>query len=212
MNIMLAAVLITGFASLAGAQELKTDQQKTLYAVGLQMAEEGKKFSLTAEETLFVVEGLKDGLKGKAKIDIGAHRHKVTLLKKERARAAAAAFLDSAAKEKGATRFPSGLIYKEIKAGSGTHPKATDTVRAHYHGTLPDGTVFDSSVARNRPFTARLNQVIKCWTEGMQLMQPGGKARLVCPSDIAYGDAGRPPVIPPSATLVFDVELLAVNP
>ena len=89
-------------------------------------------------------------------------------------------------------------------------PKATDTVKVHYHGTLTDGTVFDSSVKRGEPATFPLNQVIKCWTEAVQLIKVGGKSRLVCPSGIAYGDRGSPPVIKPGATLVFEVELLDI--
>ena len=88
--------------------------------------------------------------------------------------------------------------------------KATDKVKVHYHGTLIDGTVFDSSVERKQPIDFALNGVIPCWTEGVQMMKVGGKARLVCPSEIAYGDNGAPPKIKPGATLVFDVELLEI--
>jgi FKBP-type peptidyl-prolyl cis-trans isomerase FkpA len=102
------------------------------------------------------------------------------------------------------------MIYTETKAGSGESPKATDTVKVQYTGKLTDGTVFDSSVPRGEPASFPLNGVIKCWTEGLQLMKVGGKATLVCPSDIAYGDQGRPPQIKPGATLVFDVELLEI--
>ena len=120
------------------------------------------------------------------------------------------AYLAKAATEKGATKTKSGLIYSEIKAGKGDSPKATDKVKVHYHGTLTDGTVFDSSVKRGEPATFPLNGVIPCWTEGVQLMKPGGKAKLVCPSEIAYGDRGAPPTIKPGSTLVFEVELLEV--
>ena len=102
-------------------------------------------------------------------------------------------------------------MYSTIKAGSGASPKATDTVMVHYHGTLVDGKVFDSSVKRGKPISLALNQVIPCWTEGVQRMKVGEKARLVCPSDLAYGDAGRPPTIPPGATLIFEVELLEIG-
>ena len=98
----------------------------------------------------------------------------------------------------------------ELKAGSGDAPTTTDTVKVHYTGKLTDGTVFDSSVQRGEPATFPLNGVIKCWTEGLQMMKVGGKAKLVCPSDIAYGDAGRPPQIGPGAPLVFEVELLEI--
>jgi FKBP-type peptidyl-prolyl cis-trans isomerase len=120
------------------------------------------------------------------------------------------AFLEKAAAEKGATKTASGLIYSEIKPGTGEQPKATDKVKVHYKGTLTDGTVFDSSIDRGEPATFPLNGVIKCWTEGVQLMKVGGKGKLVCPSDIAYGDHGSPPKIKPGSTLVFEVELLEI--
>ena len=95
--------------------------------------------------------------------------------------------------------------------GSGPSPTATDVVRVHYHGTFPDGQVFDSSVERGEPARFPLNRVIACWTEGVQLMKVGGKAKLVCPPEIAYGARGAPPRIPPNATLHFEVELLAIE-
>jgi FKBP-type peptidyl-prolyl cis-trans isomerase FkpA len=103
------------------------------------------------------------------------------------------------------------MVYIPVAAGTGASPKATDTVNVHYHGTLRDGSVFDSSVDRGEPISFPLNGVIPCWTEGLQKMKVGGKAKLVCPSDIAYGDGGRPPQIPGGATLVFEVELLEVK-
>lgn len=108
-------------------------------------------------------------------------------------------------------RTPSGLVYKELQAGSGKSPLATDTVKVNYRGTLTDGTEFDSSYTRNQPAEFPLNQVIPCWTEGVQKMKVGGKSRLVCPANIAYGAQGRPPVIPGGATLVFEVELLSIS-
>jgi FKBP-type peptidyl-prolyl cis-trans isomerase FkpA/FKBP-type peptidyl-prolyl cis-trans isomerase FklB len=123
---------------------------------------------------------------------------------------AGAAFLAKAAAEPGVKKTASGALVKEIKAGSGATPKATDTVKVHYHGTLMDGSVFDSSVQRGQPATFPLSGVIKCWTEGVQEIKVGGKSRLVCPSDIAYGDRGSPPKIKPGATLVFEVELLEI--
>ena len=96
-------------------------------------------------------------------------------------------------------------------AGTGAQPTATSKVKVHYHGTLVDGKVFDSSVDRGEPISFALNQVIKGWQEGLQMMQVGGKARLVIPSDLAYGDQGRPGTIPGGATLIFEVELLAIE-
>lgn len=123
----------------------------------------------------------------------------------------AQAFVDKAASEPGAVRTPTGLIYRDLQVGTGASPKATDTVKVNYRGTLIDGTEFDSSYKRNEPAEFPLNRVIPCWTEGVQRMKVGGKARLVCPASIAYGDAGSPPVIPGGATLVFEIELLGVN-
>jgi len=116
-------------------------------------------------------------------------------------------FLENAAKENGAQKLPSGLIYQQIKAGTGAKPKAKDIVKVHYTGSFIDGKVFDSSVERGQPVEFPLDKVIPCWTEGLTMMKIGGKAKLICPSDIAYGDRGNP-VIPGGATLVFEVELL----
>ena len=106
---------------------------------------------------------------------------------------------------------PSGLVYQSLKEGSGTPPAATDTVKVHYRGTLMDGREFDSSYQRGEPAEFALNRVIRCWTEGVQMMKPGGKARLTCPPAIAYGERGAGGVIPPNATLQFEVELLSVR-
>ena len=127
----------------------------------------------------------------------------------EHQKAASKAYLEKAAAEPGAVRTASGLIYRELKVGSGDSPKATDTVKVQYRGTLVDGTEFDSSYKRNEPAQFALNRVIPCWTEGLQKMKPGGKAMLVCPSDLAYGDQGRPS-IPGGATLIFEIELLEI--
>ncbi len=106
---------------------------------------------------------------------------------------------------------PSGLQITQLVVGDGPSPKATDVVRVHYHGTFPDGRVFDSSVERGEPARFPLNRVIPCWTEGVQMMKVGGKAKLVCPPNIAYGPRGAPPRIPPNATLHFEVELLGIE-
>ena len=121
------------------------------------------------------------------------------------------AALAAAAKEPGATQTASGLVYRALKDGSGASPKATDLVKVHYKGTFPDGREFDSSYKRNEPTEFPLNQVIPCWTEGVQRMKVGGKAKLTCPSTIAYGARGAGNVIPPNATLLFEVELLGIN-
>jgi len=116
----------------------------------------------------------------------------------------------TAAKEKGAVVTPSGLVYRALRDGSGASPSAADTVKVHYRGTLADGTEFDSSYKRNAPAQFPLGGVIPCWTEGVQRMKVGGKAQLVCPAAIAYGARGAGGVIPPNATLKFEIELLEV--
>jgi FKBP-type peptidyl-prolyl cis-trans isomerase FkpA len=117
----------------------------------------------------------------------------------------------AAAKEPGAVVTPSGLVYRSLKDGSGASPAETDKVKVHYRGTFPDGKEFDSSYARNAPAEFPLNRVIKCWTEGVQRMKVGGKAKLTCPAAIAYGERGAGGgLIPPNATLQFEVELLGI--
>ncbi len=214
----LAVIAAGASAAVAAGPELKTEDQKTLYAIGLVLSRNLAPFSLTEAELEYVKAGLSDGMVGKGqKVDLQAYGPKIQELQKTRMSAAAAvekkagqAFLDKAATEKGATKTASGLIITTIKPGNGASPKPTDKVKVHYTGTLTDGTVFDSSVQRNEPATFQLNQVIPCWTEGVQLMKVGGKAKIVCPSGIAYGDRGRLPTIKPGATLVFDVELLEI--
>ena len=119
--------------------------------------------------------------------------------------------LAAAAAEPGAEVKPSGLVFRVLKPGNGASPAATDTVKVHYRGTFPDGREFDSSHKNGGPIEFPLNRVIKCWTEGVQRMKVGGKAKLTCPPTIAYGERGAGNVIPPNATLHFEVELLAIG-
>jgi FKBP-type peptidyl-prolyl cis-trans isomerase FkpA len=116
----------------------------------------------------------------------------------------------AAAKEAGAIVTGSGLVFRSLQEGSGPKPAAADTVRVHYRGTFPDGREFDSSFKRGQPAEFPLNRVIACWTEGVQRMQVGGKAKLTCPPAIAYGERGAGGVVPPNATLQFEVELIAI--
>jgi FKBP-type peptidyl-prolyl cis-trans isomerase FkpA len=120
--------------------------------------------------------------------------------------------IDKAAAEKGAVKTESGMVYRSLTDGKGASPKETDVVRVHYKGTLSDGKEFDSSYKRGQPTEFPLNRVIKCWTEGVQRMKVGGKAKLTCPPSLAYGDKGAGGTIPPNATLQFEVELLAIKP
>jgi FKBP-type peptidyl-prolyl cis-trans isomerase FkpA len=197
---------------------LTTDDQKTIYAVGLSMAQQLSQLGLSRAELEIVKQALTDAAAGKPAVELSTWGPKINGFAQARAvRAAAAektkskAYLDAAAAEPGASHAASGLVYRELAAGTGASPKATDKVKVNYRGTLTDGTEFDSSYKRNTPAEFPLNGVIPCWTEGVQRMKVGGKSKLVCPSDIAYGDQGRPG-IPPGATLVFEIELLAVNP
>lgn len=125
---------------------------------------------------------------------------------------AADATLEAAAKEAGAVVTSSGLIYRSLKDGTGSSPKYSDIVKVNYRGTFPDGKEFDSSYKRNQPSEFPLSNVIKCWTEGVQRMKVGGKAKLTCPASIAYGERGAAGgLIPPGATLLFEIELLGMN-
>jgi FKBP-type peptidyl-prolyl cis-trans isomerase FkpA/FKBP-type peptidyl-prolyl cis-trans isomerase FklB len=209
----LAIALCVG-ASMARAAEPQTDEQKALYALGVAMSQNLASLSLTDAEIELVMAGLADGAKGKtpAGYDPQPHFAKLQEMQTTRQAAAGKAVLDKAAAEKGAKRTASGLVITTLKEGTGATPKATDTVKVHYRGTLPNGKVFDSSIERGEPATFALNEVIKCWTEGVQLMKVGGKAKFVCPSDIAYGERGAPNGgIPPGATLIFEVELLGIE-
>lgn len=123
----------------------------------------------------------------------------------------AEATLTAAAKEPGAAVSKSGLVYRSLKDGTGASPAASDKVKVHYKGMFPDGREFDSSYKRNEPTEFPLNRVIACWTEGVQMMKVGGKAKLTCPAALAYGERGAGGAIPPNATLQFEIELLAIN-
>jgi FKBP-type peptidyl-prolyl cis-trans isomerase FkpA/FKBP-type peptidyl-prolyl cis-trans isomerase FklB len=202
----------------AAAPEPTTDEQKTFYALGLMMSQSLSPFMLSESEMELVKAGLTDGaLKRTPKVDLKQIMPKVQQLHQSRSAAAAEvekkageAFIAKAAAQKGATKTESGLVITTIKAGTGASPKKSDKVKVHYHGTLIDGTVFDSSVQRGEPASFGLDGVIPCWTEGVQKMKVGGKSRLVCPSQLAYGDRGAPPMIKPGSTLIFEVELLDI--
>jgi FKBP-type peptidyl-prolyl cis-trans isomerase FkpA len=193
-----------------------TDDEKTIYALGLSVSRSLAQFDLSPAEIELVRRALADAAAGKPAVDLNTWGPKIQPLAQaraakvsEREKAASTAYLAKAAAESGAVKTDSGLIYREVKAGAGESPKATDTVKVNYRGTLVNGTEFDSSYSRNQPAQFPLNGVIKCWTEGVQKMKVGGKAVLVCPSDLAYGDQGRPS-IPGGAALIFEIELLEI--
>jgi FKBP-type peptidyl-prolyl cis-trans isomerase FkpA len=219
MRKLIVCIFVLLLAMPAGAVQPQTEDQKTLYALGVHMTRQLAVFNLSAEEYEFVKEGIADAAAGKKLIaEPEAYGQSLNALAQARVEATAQKqkelaqpYLEKAAAEKGAQKTATGLIYQEIKAGKGAQPKAVDTVKVHYVGTLIDGKEFDSSVKRGEPVEFPLGQVIPCWTEGVAKMKVGGKARLVCPADLAYGDQGRPPIIPAGATLVFEVELLDVK-
>lgn len=216
----------SGSAALSG-KELND----ALYALGLDLGRNIAPFQLTKAELQEVIKGLTDEVTEapNKRVKFEDQRPKLQQLFMTRREAYQAIeqkknaekakgeitkgeqYQATAAKEPGAEKLPSGLIIKHLKQGTGASPAASDTVSVHYKGTLTDGTEFDSSYKRNSPAEFPLNGVIPCWTEGVGKMKVGGKAKLVCPYKIAYGEQGRPPTIPGGATLVFEVELLAIK-
>ncbi len=193
-----------------------TEEEKTAYAIGLSISKNLKSLDLSDAEFALVLRALEDARAGKEAVKLEEYAPKVQAFAQERASKRAAvekekgkAYAEKVAQEQGAVKTPSGLVYVETQAGSGDSPSAHDKVKVHYRGTLTDGTEFDSSYKRGQPAEFELSGVIPCWTEALEKMKPGGKAKIVCPSDIAYGDRGRPS-IPGGATLVFEVELLEI--
>ncbi len=197
----------------------KTDDQKTLYSIGAAISKSLSVFNLTQDELEYVKMGLMEAQSGKQPgFDLASYTPKVQELARSRRKqlgdkqaAAGKEFLDAAAQVKGAVKTGSGMVYRSINEGKGDSPKSSEIVKVNYRGTLPDGKEFDSSYKRGKPLEFKLDNVIKCWTEGLQLMKPGGKAQLVCPANLAYGDNGAGDLILPGATLSFEVELLEVK-
>jgi FKBP-type peptidyl-prolyl cis-trans isomerase FkpA len=196
-----------------------TEDQKTLYALGVVLGQQANaSFNLSPAELEFIKKGMSDVISGgKPAVELETYGPKIQQLAQtrraalnEKNLAAGKEVLEKAAKEAGAVKTESGLVYLSLKEGSGASPAPTDVVKVNYKGTLPDGKEFDSSYKRGEPAEFPLNGVIKCWTEGVQKMKVGGKAKLTCPAAIAYGENGMGP-IPGNATLSFEVELLSVT-
>ncbi len=211
ISIVLVAALLAATAQ--AVPKVETDEEKTMYVVGMLTAQPLSVFHLTNEEIEIVLRGIRDTARGEPlPIDPEEFMPKLRILQEERTKADLAIeskesgeYLIEQSKLEGAESTPSGLIFTELEAGTGSRPKADSRVRVKYTGRLRDGSIFDAQTAEYS-----LNGVIPCWTEGVGRVKVGGKAKLVCPSDIAYGNAGRPPVIPPGAALTFEVELLEI--
>lgn len=221
---MLALVATTLVGCMGGGNDpksikLENDEDKTFYAMGFMLGSNLQRLNLSDKELSSLYKGLAASAKNeKSEVDMATYQAKIQGLFKARMEKAAIkekdagkAFMEKFLKEEGVKQTASGLAFKTIKEGTGATPSAEDTVEVHYHGTLMDGTVFDSSVERGQTISFPLNRVIKGWTEGLQLMKEGGKTKFVIPADLAYGEAGAPPKIPGGATLVFEVELFKVT-
>jgi len=196
------------------------DADRILYSLGYSLWRPLTQLGLTPAEIETVLRGVREAAARTAptvdleiygpRIEGFARARVAERLADERSRSEA--FLATSAEAPGAVVFPSGLIFFDLTAGAGEAPTRTDTVRVHYRGTLVDGTEFDSSYGRGEPTEFGLSGVIACWTEGVANMRVGGRAKLICPPAIAYGERGQPPDIPAGAALVFEIELLGVIP
>lgn len=214
-----AVLLAAGCKSAAPEVKVETDEQKALYSLGYIVGGNIKTFELTDAELAVVKLGFADAAQQKKAVVENPQEFVQKLQELQGTRVAAAskreqeagaAFIEKAATEAGAQKLESGMVFTSVKEGAGASPTAADVVKVHYHGTLTNGKVFDSSVDRGEPVEFPLSGVISCWTEGVQKMKVGGKAKLVCPANLAYGDRSPSPDIGPGATLVFDVELLDI--
>jgi FKBP-type peptidyl-prolyl cis-trans isomerase FkpA len=198
--------------------ELDSEDDKIVYSVGVALGRSLAALGLSEREVEIVKRGLEDQIFERQLAveftEYGPKMNELATSRKARAaeeeKKAAESFLADAAAAPGAVKTDSGLIYAETRAGSGAEPSGTDQVTVHYHGTLRDGTVFDSSRDRGEPAVFPLNRVISCWTEALQMMKVGGQAAIVCPAEIAYGDRGTGR-IKPGAALRFEVELISIE-
>ncbi|MFT6633306.1 MAG: FKBP-type peptidyl-prolyl cis-trans isomerase FkpA [Bacteriovoracaceae bacterium] len=220
-SLLILAVTVSCQEKGTSAVKLKTEDDKTFYAMGFMLGTNLQRLNLNDHELSALHKGIISSAKSeKSEVEMQIYQPKIQEMFKKRMEAVSVKqktdgkkFLDEYAKKNPkAKTTASGLVYEMIKEGTGKTPVATDTVEVHYHGTLTNGEVFDSSVDRGKKISFPLNRVIKGWTEGLQLLKEGGKVKLVIPSELAYGDAGAPPKIPGGATLIFEVELFKVNP
>ena len=226
------ATLAMGFAASPAlaqskkAKDMKTEKEKISYILGHQIGSNFQRNGVEIDTALFL-QAVNESLKGEKSQIAAEESQKIMMAYQQAIQSKQAeknkkvgednvkegkAFLETNAKKPGVKKLPSGLQYTVEKEGAGASPKATDTVRVHYRGTLISGKEFDSSYSRNEPAEFEVNRVIKGWTEALQLMKPGAKWKLFIPSEIAYGAGGAGPDIGPNATLLFDVELLEIKP
>lgn len=208
-----AAAALALFLALPAAAQPKprTDLEKTLYAVGVAAADSFRTFDLTPAELEMAQRGLRDALTGKpVLVDMAAYRSKVDALAAERRAALERKLTARYAAKAGAARDPSGLVFVPLAPGTGPIPTATDVVKVDYAGTFADGTVFDATARKGEPAVIPLERAIRCWREALPKMKVGARAQLACPPALAYGATGLPGVIPPDATLFFDIELLSI--
>ncbi|MES2529295.1 MAG: FKBP-type peptidyl-prolyl cis-trans isomerase [Bdellovibrionota bacterium] len=199
--------------------KLESEDDKTFYAMGFMLGGNLQRLTLSEKELAALYKGIAMASKNeKSEVDMAKYQNRIQEVFKARMdkvaateKAAGNKFIEDFVAKEGATKTASGLAYKAVKEGTGATPAAEDIVEVHYHGTLTDGTVFDSSKERGKTISFPLNRVIKGWTEGLQTMKEGGVSKFVIPADLAYGDAGAPPKIPGGATLIFEVELFKVT-
>ena len=204
----------------SSAVAMKSSLDSFSYAIGLSVGKFYKNQGISSIRTNLMLKGIGDAMNGsKAPLmsEMDANQCVQTYIsglkskQAESGKASGHKFLDSISKQAGVVKLPSGLQYKVLQAGTDTvHPKSTDVVKFHYRGMLADGSEFDNSYKRGEPLTHPVNQLIPGWTEALQLMTPGSKWILYIPSNLGYGDNGAGDVIPPGATLVFEVELLEI--
>lgn len=216
---LLCALLLAGCGAVQADAEptLESDDDKTLYALGLAVSRNLSALGLEGRDLEIVLSGIRDGVTGaEARASLEEFGPRIESLAQARVEARAvrlreegAAFLETMAAEDGATRTDSGMIVFDEVVGDGASPETTDRVKLHYRGTFPDGREFDTSIGGD-PIEFSLAAVVPCFSEGVSGMNVGGKRKLVCPPELAYGDSGYAPMVPPGATLVFEIELFDV--